>query len=375
MALSKIRNDSLADTAFHGRRNIIINGAMQVAQRGTSVTSVSTYGIKTVDRFNFSTGGSPSSVYTLTQESDAPDGFEKSLKYNCTTADTSFTGSEQNTMEYRFERSDLQRLQHGTSGAKPITLSFWVKSNVTGDYAVWFYKNETQDRITNKVYTINSADTWEYKTLEISGDTDADGAIATGSTYGMIIRWVLSSGSDFTSGTSPDGSWEDYTSANSYAGHAVNLASATGNTWQITGIQLEVGDTATPFEHRSYGEELALCQRYYCKSYAMNKYAGATDDNDNQCTLARINSTVSNRTVENAKFPVRMRTKPTVTLYSLNGTSGSISDTGTSSGTHSRDEGVTLNRYGETGIAWFSNVNSFTAGDGGAFHFTADAEL
>jgi hypothetical protein len=368
-----------ADAGGLTGRNLIINGSMQIAQRATSVTSVSTYGIKTVDRFAFGQGGSPSSVYTLTQESDAPDGFEKSLKFNCTTADTSFTSSQQNNMEYRFERSDLQRLQHGTSGAKAITLSFWVKSNVTGNYAVWFYKNETQDRMTNKVYTINSADTWEHKTLVINGDTDADGAIASGSTYGMIIRWVLSSGSGFTSGTSPDGSWEDYSAANAYAGHAVNLASATGNTWQITGIQLEIGDKSTPFEHRSYADELRRCQRYFQKTGnvgASNEwFPGVATNAGYGPRNAWVLKNNGDRAWVQERFPVVMRSSPTLTLYPGRG------DVTNSAGNITHYNGTTAVSwtYGPNGSCsglsgYFQGISSDN-GAGYSMQYTVDAEL
>ena len=367
MALSKIRNDSLADTAVHGRRNLIINGAMQVSQRGTSFTTVDAD--YTLDRFRVDeyTDG----ALDVSQSTDAPDGFSNSLKLDITTADTTISSTYHVIVSQRLEAQNLQHLQYGTSSAKTMTLSFWVKSNKTGTYVLEVDHGDATNYL-SVTYTIDTADTWEKKTINIAANTA--NAINNDNGEGLRLNWWLTAGSNFNSGTHNNNTWHT-TGANRAAGLNVNIIDSTSNDWYLTGVQLEVGDTATPFEHRSFGEELTLCQRYFCKSYAMDKYAGATDDNDNQCTLARINSTVTNRTVENAKFPVRMRVKPTVTVYSLNGTSGSVSDTGTNSGTHTRDEPVGINKYGETGIAWFSSVGSFTAGDGAGFHFTADAEL
>lgn len=366
MALSKITNASFADTAVHGRRNIIINGAMQIAQRATSKTAQTADAIHTVDRFFLETSGA---TFDIAQVSDAPDGFQYSQKVTMSGAFTPTASQYFIPFEQRIEKQNLTHLAYGTSNAKSVTLSFWIKSNKTGTYVVEF-SNNPNSRKWSQSYTVDTADTWEHKTLTWTGDTASDFGSGNGS--GGTFFWWMTAGTTFTSGAL-SGGWEAQTNANRAVGVPSSLAD--DDEFYLTGVQLEVGDKATPFEHRSYSDELQACQRYFCKSYAMDKYAGATDDNDNQCTLARINSTVSNRTIENAKFPVRMRTKPTVTVYSLNGTSGSISDTGTNAGTHTRDEVVTINKYGETGIAWFSSVNSFTAGDGGAFHFTADAEL
>jgi hypothetical protein len=243
-----------------GRRNLIINGAMQVAQRNTSVTvsDGSNEGYSTVDRFNFQVTGLTGVAYTASQSTDAPDNFSNSLKLDCTTA-ASLVATTNTRFYQRIEAKNLQHLGYGTSGAKSLTASFWVKSNKTGSYGLWFY-NVDAGRAISRLYTIDSADTWEYKTVTIPGDTS--GSIDNDSGYGLEMRFAIAMGSDVTSGTLAT-NWGSPVNANRHAGHNANIGLSTDDYWQITGVQLEVGSVATPFEHRSYGEELALCMRYF----------------------------------------------------------------------------------------------------------------
>jgi len=261
MALIRINNRSSEDTAIHGRRNLVINGAMQVAQRGTS-SSFAHDGTRsgyTVDRFESGIRHTTDEYeHTIEQVSDAPSGFSYSLKWTTTQEETTVGADEYYYIRQAIEAQNLQHLCFGSSAAKQLTLSFWVKSSITGTYGILFF---TQDptRGRNATYTIDSADTWEYKTITIEGDTT--GAIANDNGQGLDIYWGIASGSDFNSINLT--SWDAYTSASFLGGHAQNgVATTASATWQITSVQLEVGDTATPFEHRSYGEELALCQRY-----------------------------------------------------------------------------------------------------------------
>ena len=237
-----------------GRRNLIINGAMQVAQRGTSFTGLNAYGL---DRW-FTQGASVGS-WTISQETDAPDEFGYSMKYLCTSGFTQVADTRL-LPTYYFEGQNLQQLKYGTSDAQPITLSFWVKCNKTGVGQV-NVRNVDPNRIIGGTYTVNSANTWEYKTITFSGDTSS--SITNDNTRGLWIEWWLVSGSDFDTGSVPT-SFESRSNPDRDAAGTLDL-DATNDYWQITGVQLEVGDTATPFEHRSYGEELALCQRYYEK--------------------------------------------------------------------------------------------------------------
>jgi len=258
MALSKITNASVADTAVHGRRNLILNGSQIIAQRATSSTAVGGY--RTVDRWYFNVNGSYDQLaVTQSQDSDAPAGFAKSLKFLVTTAETTLDAAENSNFGQAIEAQNLQQLAYGTSSAKSFSLSFWVKSNVTGNYSVTAYKQTGSNRQADKQYTINSANTWEYKTLTFAGDTTQ--SIANDNGVGMYLYWHVSTGSDLGSG-STNYDWTSYSNAGWAAGQEVNLFSTANNYLNITGVQLEVGD-ASPFEHRSFSEELAACKRYY----------------------------------------------------------------------------------------------------------------
>jgi hypothetical protein len=249
-----------------GRRNLIINGAMQVAQRGTSFTGLGVGTSYQLDRWQFNEAGTSDARFTVTQDTDAPSGFARSYKVDVTTADTGITGNEAQRLRTRLEGQDLQQLAFGTSDAKSMTLSFWVKSNKTGQYSAMVYNQHADtDRKNYKGYTIDSADTWEYKTITYEGDTDSTAAFDNDNTSGMIVWWNLSAGDGYIGSTT---GWHSGT-PEAVTGQ-VNLADSTSNYWQITGVQLEVGSVATPFEHRSYGEELALCQRYYYRMTAEN---------------------------------------------------------------------------------------------------------
>jgi len=260
-----ITTDQIADTSVHGRRNFIINGAMQVAQRGTSVTGVTSGAYYTCDRFMFSPFG-PAGTWTVTQSTDAPDGFSNSFRIDCTTADASLGASDFVIVETKIEAQNLQHLMYGDSSAKTVTASFHVKSNKTGTYVLELRQPDS-GRLYSKTYTINVANTWEYKTLTFPGDVS--GTINNDNGQGLNMNFWCAAGSTFSSGTIGT-SWHT-TNANRAAG-VVNLADSTDNEWYITGVQFEVGDKATPFEHRSYGEELLLCQRYFQIVKSLSSY-------------------------------------------------------------------------------------------------------
>ena len=234
---------------------------MQVAQRGTSVTSHTSNTYHTVDRW-IEEHASSINIDFAQVSGSAPSGFQKSLK--CTAQSTATLGSNDYLIPFqqRFERTQIDSIGLGTSEAKPFTLSFWIKSNRTGTYTV----NPTLDspttssgQSTTKQYTINSANTWEYKVITFPANTTASPNVGDDAKAFTLFWWMLA-GSNFTSGSLPSG-WKTEV-ANERAVGCNNTVS-TGDNWQITGVQLEVGDTATPFEHRSYGDELAKCQRYF----------------------------------------------------------------------------------------------------------------
>ena len=252
MPLSKIQFGNT------GRRNLVINGAMQVAQRnGTSVTQAPHNGYAGPDRWKtFVSGGG---AYTITQDSghQADTGHDKALKLAVTTADTSIAATDVYSFLTRIESNSLQHLQYGTASAKSITFSFWVRATKTGTQAVFFSKQGTGTDYNHiKEFTINASNTWEHKTITIPGLT-ASTMVNDASTY-LQVGWILKYGSNYHGTKDTWTTNGHFTTAN-----AVNNMDSTSNTFYITGVQLEVGDTATDFEHRSFAEELLLCKRYY----------------------------------------------------------------------------------------------------------------
>lgn len=263
-----INSSSLNGGQFGGRRNIAYNGAMQVAQRGTTFSGVTASGTYPVDRFLFHVGSL--GTWTLSQSTDVPlgQGFAKSIKCDVTTADASPSGTDYARIDHRFEGQDLQAFCKGTSNAKQFALSFYVKSAKTGTHIVELQDADNTRNI-SKAYTVSSANTWEKKELII--DADTTGAFDDDNAKSLTVAWWLSAGADYKSGTLAT-SWVSPTSANRVVGQE-NLADNTANNFFLTGVQLEVGSVATPFEHRSVGEEFALCQRYF-QSYTDNGSGG-----------------------------------------------------------------------------------------------------
>ena len=258
MSLTKVKPSNVDDQVF-GRRNLIINGDMRVSQRATSVTSQTAgAAVHTVDRFYTELSGA---TVDIAQVTDAPDGYQYSQKVTMNGALTASASQYVIPFETRVEGNDLQRLSYGTSNAKKLTLSFWIKSSKTGTYTVEFSNNNSGGiRKSSSQYTISSADTWEHKTLTWVGDTTR--AFEESNAAELTLFWWMVAGTTFTSGTSQQGnSWDGGTSANRAAGVAGSAAD--DDYWQLTGVQLEVGDQATPFEHLSIGEQINMCERYY----------------------------------------------------------------------------------------------------------------
>ena len=245
-------------------RNKVINGAMAISQRGSSFTNITgnsgdTY---TLDRFKIQMNALDQAVVTVSQDSSAPDGFAKSLKIQCTTAETSVENSEHARLMYDGEAFDFTDIGFGTSSAKKITLSFWVKSNLTGTWGINFWRGDA-NRSNLRTYTINSANTWEHKVITLVEDTTG-GGVNSDNGFGLRINWGLATGANYAQSHSLD-TWHAFDTQYFYPYDArnTNLFSSTSNNFYLTGVQLEVGDTATSFEHRSIGEELTRCYRYY----------------------------------------------------------------------------------------------------------------
>ncbi len=285
----------LTNSQIGGRRNVIINGAMQVAQRGTPSTST---GYQTIDRIQFLTNNTDNFAFEVSQSSTAPDGFSLSQKLDCTTAESSLDADELVRFLYKIEGQDIQHFNYGSSASEEVTVSFYVRSNVTGVYTVEFRLNAAGTSTITKQYTISSANTWERKILKLPTNTAT--SIDNDATNGLEISFCVAAGSNFTTG-SLGTSWATTATSSRYAGQAANIMSSTDNEWYITGIQMEVGSVATPFEHRSFGEELALCQRYY--------YRRVTDTSSQY--LCDAFTTSSTQIVGLVQFPVEMRAAPT----------------------------------------------------------------
>ena len=286
---------SINNGQIGGRRNIVDNGAMQVSQRGTSEASVtSTQYANAPDRFKVNGNNG---TWTVSQDTNAPDGFSTSFKFLLTATETIGSTSYM-SLEQKIEGQNLQYLAYGTSSAKTVTVSFYVKSNVTGTYCLNLYQqSDAATKNFPKTYTINSANTWEYKTISYVGDTAT--ALDNDNTVALRTQFILVAGSTYTSGSA--GSRVAYSDATFAAGQAVQV-DAVDDYWQITGVQLEVGTTATDFESRSYGEELATCQRYL---YVLRAH---TDDKGMGLTGQAYSTTVA---IVPIVFPVTPRAKIT----------------------------------------------------------------
>jgi hypothetical protein len=244
-----------------GRRNLIINGDMRIWQRGVGPISAVAGNTFCADRWQMGRYGSATGVFTGEQSTDAPDGFRNSVKLTVTTTDTP-SAQEAYLFTQPFEGLTIDPLAYETPSAKTINVSFWVKSSIVGTYAVSMQDGPAQRACTTS-YTINSANTWEYKSVTFVGDTGS-GSYEQGLTTkgGMIIFGLGGAGNRLASSMDTWYNSGGYTISMPKSG-GTNWIVTSGATWQITGVQLELGKVATPFEHRSYGEELALCQRYY----------------------------------------------------------------------------------------------------------------
>jgi len=248
-------------------RNIVINGDMQIAQRSTSVASITTGGYYTLDRFNL--GINSLGTWTQSQSTDVPtgQGFATSLKMDCTTADASPSASDYIIISQKFEGQNLQYLKKGTANALPLTASFWVKSTKTGTFILELYDDDNARSI-SKSYTVSVSNTWEFKTVTFAGDTT--GTITNDNGNGLELTFWLGAGSTFTSGTLAT-SWGSVVNANRAVGQ-VNIADSTSNDWLITGVQLETGEQASGFEFMPIDTNLSRCFRYYQKIIADAAY-------------------------------------------------------------------------------------------------------
>ena len=359
MALTRLGDPAIADIRGVNFRNILINGDMSIAQRGTSASTASGY--QTVDRFQFN--NSSLGVWTVSQSTTVPtgQGFAKSFKVDCTTADASPAASDFLFLMQKIEGQNLQYLKKGTSSAEQLTASFWVRSNKTGTY-ICELQDMDNSRTVSKSYTISSADTWEKQTLTFPADTT--GAFDNDNANSLQLNLYLAVGSDRSSGTLAT-TWASTTAANRAVGQ-VNLADSTSNEWYVTGIQLEAGTAASDFEFLPFDVNLKRCQRYFEKSYQMADAPGTSGSGGSYGlqfggATANIDASIIMST--------RKRATPTLTVYDLAGTSNKASYY-----TGSWNNGGSLggSRGRETYVHVDTNISSSSIV---AWHFTADAEL
>ena len=327
-----------------GRRNILINGDMRIAQRGSSTNSAAnnTY---IVDRWQYE--ASTTGVVNVEQSTDAPAGFKYSSKITITTADSNIASTDFQQILYKMEANDISQLNYGTSNAKTCTLSFWVKASKPGTFPFSF-QNHDGTRVYPENYSVNQANTWEYKTIVFPGDTGGSW-VTTGTSLGFRFTFQFMLGSSFTGGTR--GAWAATTGfQNLCPPHTANLQE-TNATFQITGVQLEAGKVATPFEYRSYGQELALCQRYF---YTLEQ----------QQNSGAITGTSTN-TVTRYQFPVEMRTAPTASIITAGSwIVGNDYSTNYTASTASIISSSLTKKGGRIAIGGFAafNTNFFVAG-------------
>ena len=293
-------------------RNAIVNGGCIVAQRSTSSTSS---GLGSVDRMKMSVTNTDQLAFAQKQTSDGPDGFKKCFEFDVTTAESALAVDELVYMRYGVEAQDLVPFYNANGSGKNFTLSFYVKAYQTGTYQVSIYKDDNGTRFITRTYTISASATWQRVVLNFTGDTGAYPVNADNG-LGFWIDFKLAAGTNYTSGGALT-SWGSFSNGVFAGGHAVNVLSSTDNYWRITGIQLELGDTATPFEHRSYGEELLRCKRYYQRSTDSSRGTSYDLATSTWHSADGVHSFSKHNTYYDFKrnFEVEMRVAPTLTIY------------------------------------------------------------
>ena len=340
-------------------RNMAINGAMQVAQRGTSFTSITASGTFGVDRFLYHLDSA--GTWTVTQSTDVPtgQGFLKALRVDCTTIQASLAAGAYARIDHRLLGQDLIRLKKGTANAEKFTVSFWVKSNKTGTYVLEI-DDDDNSRCICQLYTVDATNTWEKKVLTFDGDTS--GALGDDANRSWTIEWWFASGTDWKGGTLQT-TWASKVNNTRTTGMTNNLADSTDNDFAITGVQFECGEYATPFEFEPQAETLRKCQRYFQKSYAETTTPGTSVASYLQ---AKVDDSTYNFIKVN--FSPVMRAAPTVVTYSTTGASGKLRNLSTGA-----DIDETVAGYAE-GIL-VHNASAVTSGQNIAFHYTAAAEI
>ena len=313
-------------------RNMIINGAMNVWQRGALAITTSNNGGFSLDRFKYYQTGAGQYAGTMTQYEMRADeigttGHIKALILDTTTAESAIDSADYGAIRYIVEAQDCQRMCAGRSSAKPVTLSFWAKSSVAGDYAVSMYQQDGDEIIGNK-YTL-AAETWTKVEITFAGNSTGT-KIDDNNGLGLMFKWILFAGGNWTS--SNNTSWGDSANAKIAYGHTAAWGTSTSHNFYLTGVQFELGSSATPFEHRSFMDEQQRCFRYYV-AYGVGENGTAGSTSASNATNASVacqhgNSISSGQCFANIVLPVQMRAdSQTFTAYrSFNGSGTSLSN-------------------------------------------------
>jgi len=339
-------------------KNRLINSDMRIDQRnaGAAVTANGSY---VVDRFLVQNG--TDGAFSAQQDTSAPVGFVNSIKWTTTTADGTLTTTQQASIQQRIEGTNVSDLAFGTANAKTVTVSFWVRSSLTGTFG-GSLRNSASDRSYPFTYSISVADTWEQKSVTIAGDTSGTWLTTTG--IGLIVTWGLGAGPD-RSGTA--GAWNS--NNNNSATGAVSVIGTLNATWYITGVQLEVGSVATPFERRPYGTELALCQRYYYRSYPTATYSWSATGYCNNTTIAsfRLLTKVTMRVA-----PSALEQSGTAAHYAIQGTFGGITCSSVPVYDNSSTEALGFQFTVSSGLTAGQSVLARCANDSGYLGWSAE---
>jgi len=352
-----------AATGF-GFKNRIINGAMVIDQRNAGAATANTIDGYTLDRWLVQQWTSGKLI--AQQDAGAvtpPVGFTDYLGITSQSA-YAITGSDRFTIQQPIEGFNVSDLGWGTANAQPVTLSFWVRSSLTGTFG-GSLTNSAVNRSYPYSYTISSANTWEYKTITVAGDTT--GTWATGNTTGIHLYFNLGAGSSF-SGTA--GAWAS--SGVVSATGSVSVVGTNGATFYITGVQLEKGSTATSFDYRPYGTELLLCQRYYEKSYNPDVVPATASDIGRMFSSGNVGALTTNYITCQVQFKVSKRATPTISIFDTAGNSGKTTRLTAGIGTSTNSNGA-VNNAGTEGMMVESTSGSNHAQI--AFHYVSSAEL
>ena len=300
-------------------KNVIINGAMNVAQRGTSATGLggSDPSYQTLDRFRMNIGGTSAGRFTMAQDSSAPEGFGNSLKLSCTTADTSIAADELLSLQQRIEGQNLQMFAKGTTSAKPYAVSFYVKGNASATYTCELEDGDNSRRVA-KEFSV----TTDWTRVELSFPKDTTGAFDDDNALSLSLNIFLHGGSNFTSGTFSANTWESISNTTRLSDSQTSFFDSTDRTFFITGVQLEVGQNPTSFEHEPFERTLSKCQRYFqtwtqeASGFSTNNYAPVGDAVMHGDTFAFMQYT----------HPVPLRATPSLTFNGNFATNNSGAD-------------------------------------------------